>query len=211
MQKLTVAVVSAALLAGCASTPEAVTTTYSYDSKLHSSTVVVNEKRYLSEKVHCAAGWQEGETYTPKGLPDSLWSKFSVDISVSNKNDAPEQFSFAVPKALGSRVLVEDYQEHREYMLGADQNGIVVQGEHFYHPHGYVVRVSNVQIDGWMVKACVGIDRSYVLDSELDNSKDPRIRIERLLVPYIDSTGEGVMAAFGVYGQNIAHIRVLPK
>jgi hypothetical protein len=211
MQKLTVAALAAAVLAGCASPPEPQVTTYSYESKAHSGTVHVTEKQYTSESLTCAPNWRDGPVYTPKGIipmgRDHL--NYVIDLFADGKNE--QTYTLDVPQDLGNRVLAKDFQQGKEFMLQAESNGIVQQGEHFAYPEGYYIRISQPAVKGWDFVSCIGIDHMYVLDSDLKASANPPIQLDRVVVPFaMDQLNQPVKVSFGSKIQHTAEIRVQP-
>lgn len=212
MQKLTLAALAAAVLAGCASAPpEPQVTTYSYESKAHSGTVNVTEKQYTSEALTCAPNWRDGPVYTPKGIipmgHDHL--NYVIDLFADGKSE--QTYSLDVPQDLGNRVFAKDYQQGKEFMLQAESNGIVQQGEHFAYPEGYFVRISQPSVKGWDFVSCISIDHMYVLDSDLKASGNPPIQLDRVVVPFaMDQMNQPVKVTFGSKIQHSAEIRIQP-
>lgn len=212
IQKLSLALCTAAALAGCATSgPEVINNRYSYDSQQHSGTVFVNERIYASDQKSCASGWREGTTHSPSGLPLSLTSRLEVEIDATYGEGLKAEFVIPVPNDLGDQVVVRDYQQDKEFMLGAETYGLVTQGTHFYAPEGFFVRVSDVEIEGWITKACIGIDRMYITDSDLTSSDNPPIQLDRVIVPYAAKQGAEIQVSFGSKEIHQAAIRVHPR
>lgn len=211
MHKLTLTAFSVAILVGCASAPTQKVSTYTYDSKVHSGTVSVTDKQYANEALTCAANWRDGEVYTPKGLPSAGRDKLKITIDLKADGGDDKSYTLDVPLALGSRVLAKDYQVGKSYMLGAETNGLVQQGAHFFYPEGYYIRVSQPSVEGWNFVSCIGIDHMYVLDSDLQSSTTPPVHLDRVVVPFVaDQEDQPVKVSFGSSKQHTAEIRVQP-
>ncbi|ELQ8318013.1 hypothetical protein CJU35_03905 [Pseudomonas aeruginosa] len=218
MQKITFTALAAALLGGCASAPpEPNISSYTYDSKAHSGTVVVTEKHYSSDALACEPKWREGEVYQPTGLPPMGRDTFKVSIEIEADREGDEGYNFNrysidVPQGLGSRVLARDFQRQKTFMLGAESNGLVQQGELFEFPEGFYLRVSRTAVQGSEFVACIGIDHMYVLDSELQSSVNPPVYLDRVVIPFaMEPENQPVKVSFGNKIQHTAEIRVLPK
>ncbi|MPQ69252.1 hypothetical protein [Pseudomonas sp. MWU12-2323] len=211
MHKLTLVAFSAAILAGCASAPKQSVSTYTYDSTVHSGTVHVTDKQYTNEALTCAANWRDGEVYTPKGLPSTGRDKLKITIDLKADGSDNKSYTLDVPLALGSRVLAKDYQVGKSYMLGAETNGLVQQGDHFFYPDGYYIRVSQPAVQGWSFVSCIGIDHMYVLDSDLQSSTNPPVHLDRVVVPFVsDQEDQPVKVSFGSSKQHTVEIRAQP-
>jgi hypothetical protein len=212
MHKLTLAAFSVAILAGCAAAPQQpLVTTYSYDSKVHSGTVSVTDKQYTSEAFICPAMWRDGEVYTPKGLPDMGHDHLNISIDLQADGGDIQSYKFDVPLDLGSRVYARDFQVGKSFMLGTESNGLVQQGEHFFYPEGYYIRVSEPSVQGSNFVSCIGIDHMYVLDADLQSSTNPPIHLDRVVVPFAtDQENQPVKVSFGSSKQHTAEIRVQP-
>lgn len=218
MQKHTLTALAAVILAGCASQPpEPFVNTYGYDSKAHSGTVSVTDKHYSSDKLTCAPKWREGEVYTPKGLlpmgRDTL--KFAIEIKAPSESEGSyllNSYTIAVPQDIGSRVFVKDYQNVKSYMLGTESHGLIQQGDHFSHPEGYFIRISEPSVKGWDFVSCIAIDHMYSLPSDLESSTNPPIYLDRVVIPFaMDQANQPVKVSFGSKIQHTAEIRVLPE
>ena len=217
MYKFTLTAILAILLAGCASAPpEPPVSTYTYDSKAHSGTVTVTDKNYFSDSLSCDSKWREGDVFQPTGLPpmgyDSL--KVGIDIHASGDGDGIGATSalLDVPQGLGSRVFIKDLQVQKTFMLGAESNGLIQQGELFEYPSGYFVRVSESAVKGDHFVACIGIDHMYVLDADLQSSTNPPIYLDRVVVPFaMELDDQPVKVSFGNKIQHTAEIRVKPQ
>lgn len=212
MHKLTMAALAAVVLAGCSSAPqEQQVTTYSYESKVHSGTVNVTEKQYTSSVLTCAPNWRDGPIYTPKGIIPIGHDHLNFVINLFADGQEEKTYTLDVPQALGTRVLAKDFQQGKEFMLQAESNGIVQQGEHFAYPEGYYVRISQPSVQGSNFVSCIGIDHMYVLDSDLQASSNPPIQLDRVVVPFVmDQVNQPVKVSFGSKIQHIAEIRVQP-
>jgi hypothetical protein len=210
MQRLTLVAMTAAMLVGCASAPVPVISTYSYDSAQHSGTVQVTDKSYMSPDITCETGWRDSPMYKPKGLGPFL-DNMVLSIHAVSDSGAIADLAFEFPQEIGSQVFSKDYQVGRSYMLGTESNGMVSQGDHFFYPEGYYVRVSNPTIEGDVVKACIGLDRMYVLDADLASGTQPPIYLDRVVVPYAAHVGQVVTVSFGSKIPQSATIRVEPK
>lgn len=209
MQKLSLTALAAVILAGCATPPpEPQVSTYTYESKAHSGTVYVTDKRYSSESISCASNWREGEVYTPKGIVPMGRDHLAIDIDLKVDGADVASHSLDVPLTLGSRVLAKDYQEVKTWMLGTETNGLVQQGDHFQYLDGFYIRVSEPTVQGWQFKACIGIDRMYVLESDLQGTNPP-IYLDRVVVPFaMEQSSQPVKVSFGSKAQQTAVIRV---
>lgn len=203
--------VAIACLAGCASKPPFNDTTYSYDSTQHSGTVHVTERNFTSEDKTCPAGWRDGQVYTMKGIPDALEGNMALKVIASLPNGGPTEYIVKVPQTLGERVVARDFQQSMSYMLGAEQNGMVQQGEAFYWPEGFYVRVSRPEIVGNDMKACIGVDRMYVLKADLERSSNPPVYLDRAVIPYSNDTDEPVRYTFGSQETQIVDLYLDPK
>ena len=210
MHKLTLTAIAAVFLAGCASAPpEQKISTYTYESKAHSGTVTVTDKHYSSDALVCEVGWRDGEIYTPKGIPPMGRDHLTLEIDLKVDGVADESHEISVPFALGNRVLAKDFQVPKEWMLGAESNGLIQQGEHFVYPQGYYIRVSEPSVKGQNFVACIGIDHMYVLDSDLQSSTNPPVYLDRVVIPFaMDQAGQPVKVSFGSKTQHTAEIRV---
>ncbi|NVL50007.1 hypothetical protein F2S72_09680 [Pseudomonas syringae pv. actinidiae] len=212
MQRLIMAASAAAVLAGCAiAPPEPQVTTYTYESKAHSGTVTVTEKQYTSEAFSCAPNWRDGPLYTPKGILPMGHDHLNYVIDLFANGQDEKTYSLDVPQDLGNRVLAKDFQVGKEFMLQAESNGIVQQGEHFAYPEGYYLRISHPTVQGWNFVSCIGIDHMYVLDADLQASSNPPIHLDRVVVPFaMDQFNQPVKVSFGSQIQHTAEIRVQP-
>lgn len=212
MHKFTMAALVAAVLAGCSSAAtEPQVTTYTYESKVHSGTVTVTEKLYTSDALTCAPNWRDGPLYTPKGIIPMGHDHLNYVIDLFADGKAEKTYKLDVPQDLGSRVLVKDDQQSKEFMLQAESNGMVQQGEHFVYPEGYYLRISQPSVKGWNFVSCIGIDHMYVRDSDLQASSNPPIYLDRVVVPFaMDQVNQPVKVSFGSKIQHVAEIRVQP-
>lgn len=217
MHKFTLTAIAAVLLAGCASAPpEPPVSTYTYDSKVHSGTVIVTEKHYSSDSLTCKSKWREGEVFQPTGLPPMGYDTFKFGIEVEASGDGDGYvFTHAaldVPQGLGHRVFAKDLQHQKTFMLGAESNGLVQQGELFEYPEGYYVRVSEASVKGDGFVACIGIDHMYVLEADLQSSTNPPVYLDRVVVPFfMELADQPVKVSFGNKVQHTAEIRVQPQ
>jgi hypothetical protein len=218
MQRIPVTALAAALLAGCASAPsEPIISSYTYDSKAHSGTVVVTEKHYSSDTLACEPKWREGEVYQPTGLPSMGRDTFNVSIEIEAAQEGDAAYNFnrynlEVPQGLGSRVLARDFQRQKTFMLGAESHGLIQQGEHFEFPEGFYLRLSQTAVKGSEFIACIGIDHMYVLDSDLQSSTNPPVYLDRVVIPFaMESEDQPVKVSFGNKIQHTAEIRVQSK
>lgn len=213
MRKFTLVAITAAILAGCATAPqEPPVTSYSYDSKAHSGTVQVTDKHYSTKAFECPARWREGDVYTPKGIIPMGYDHLNISLVLSADGQEEQAINLNVPQNLGSRVLAKDFQTTKTFMLGAETNGLIQQGEHFSYSDGYFVRISAPAIKGWDFAACIGIDHMYVLDSDLQSSTNPPVYLDRVVVPFaMDQAGQPVKVSFGNKLQHSAEIRVQPN
>lgn len=212
MHRHTIAALSAAILAGCATPPpEPTISTYSYESKEHTGTVYVTDKHYLSDALICPGGWREGEVYQPTGVPRFGADSVNVNIKVNTGGQDAQRFVVDAPQGLTDSVVAKDFQQSKSYMLGVESNGLITQGENFYYPEGYFVRVGVVSIKKWTYKACIGIDHMYVLNTDLESMTNPPIYLDRVVVPYAMQRNGLVKVSFGSKLQHTVEIRVQPK
>lgn len=212
MQKFLMAAIAAAVITGCSSAPpEPLVTTYTYESEAHSGTVTVTEKQYTSDAITCESNWRDGPLYTPKGIIPMGHDHLNYVINLFADGQEEKTYTLDVPQDLGDRVLAKDYQQGKEYMLQAESNGMVQQGEHFAFPEGYYLRISQPAVKGWNFVSCIGIDHMYVLDSDLQSSANPPIQLDRVVVPFaMDQVNQPVKVSFGSKIQHTAEIRVQP-
>ncbi|MCF5371332.1 hypothetical protein [Pseudomonas syringae] len=213
MQKITLAAITVALLAGCASAPAPApkVSTYNYKSKEHSGTVTVTDKQYSNEDFTCDSKWREAEVYTPKGIVAMGHDHLKITIDLSSDVVGNKLLSFEVPQDLGNRVFAKDYQESKSFMLGTEKNGLIQQGEHFFYPQGYYVRVSAPSVQGDNFVSCIGIDYTYVMDADLQSSTNPPVHLDRVVVPFaVNQENQPVKVSFGSGIKHTAEIRVLP-
>jgi hypothetical protein len=124
MQKITLTAIAAVILAGCASKPDSTVNTYSYESKAHSGTVTVTDRVFTNSELICESGWREGEVITPKGLPTMGHDHLKLSIKIESDDGADNTYELLVPQYLGFRVLANDFQERKEYMLGTESAGV---------------------------------------------------------------------------------------
>lgn len=210
MRKLISVGIAAALGIGCASkVPGPDVSTYSYESEQHSGNVLVHEKAYTTTEKNCPAEWRSGLLHQPKGIASEFESNLKLAVSVTGNIKEPLELDVQIPTKLGDKIVLRDFQKHKEYALKSDSHGIMMQGDHFYHPDGFVVRVGHVEVDGWNIKGCVAIDRMYVTPDELD-SGEPQIYLDRLTVPYAQRDGNPIRVSFGRYNDLEANIRIKP-
>lgn len=218
MHKFTITALAAALIAGCASAPpEPSIFSYSYDSKAHSGSVVVTDKQYSNEAIACEQKWREGEVYQPTGLPPMGRDTFKVNIEIESSRQGDSEYLFNrytldVPQGLGSQVFARDFQRQMTFMLGAESNGLIQQGELFEFPEGYFLRLAQTGVKGDRFVACIGIDHMYVLDADLQSSTNPPVYLDRVVIPFaMELENQPVKVSFGNQLQHKAEIRVLPK
>lgn len=210
MKKLLSAAISAVLVTGCASHPTGpAINTYSYESAAHSGSVEVHEKIYSSKHTYCPATWRNAPQHQPKGIPAEYETGMKVGIEVVSPDAEDLKLSIGIPSMLESEIVVRDLQKHREFAINADSHGLITQGEHFFFPEGYFVRVGHVEIDRWITKGCIAIDRTYVPESEL-NSGNPTIHLDRVVVPYAKNNGGKINVSFGRYNDHKSTIWITP-
>lgn len=191
------AAIATTFLVGCAA-KQPTTNTYSYESQEHSGTVAVTET-FIDTSLfgpECPANWREGTPFQTKGIPNEAPFSLSFEIK-ANYAGLEEVIGVDVPSTVRDRVLMRDLQVSKNYMLGSDANGLIKQGEHFFYPEGFFVRASNPSIEGGHLNACLGIDRMYVPEAELQSSSEPTIRLDRLVIPFHGKAGETQTFSFG--------------
>lgn len=210
MHKAPLAAFAAAIITGCATAPEPPLKTYTYNSHQHSGTVYVTEKQ-IPAKVTCNPEWRDGEIYVPKGLPSAYESNLQLRVKAVTPGEAEKEITVSLPMSLGQKVVAADFQKSKTFMLGADKQGIVMQGDHFFYPDGYYIRVSNPQVRGNQLSACIGIDRMYVLGADLESGVNPPVYLDRVVVPYVAKAGETLTVTFGSQLLHRAEIRISPK
>jgi len=222
LHKITLTAIAAVILAGCASKPDvtlnnsnmgSTLNAYTYDSKAHSGTVTVTDRVFTNSELNCASDWREGEVITPKGIPSMGRDHLKLSIKIESDDGSDNSYELLVPQYLGYRVLAKDFQERKEYMLGAETSGVVQQGSHFEFPSGYYIRVSQPGVvDQDKFQSCIGIDRMYVLTDDLRASTNPPVYLDRVVVPFsLDQAHQPVKVQFGFMNKLSAEIRVLPE
>lgn len=211
MYKLAMTVLAAAVLGGCSAAPTKSVNTYSYDSNEHSGTVNVTETVYTSADKACRTQWREGPVYQPKGLTSSIESYLVMHVQSESTDEKEFLSEISFPMSIGDRVVARDYQESKAFMLGADSNGVLTQGDHFFYPDGYFLRVSQPEIIGNVFTACLGLDRMYVMPADLESSTNPPIHLDRVVVPVAVENGDVIDVEFGGALKHKAEIWILPK
>lgn len=180
----------ALVLGGCSAAPQPTTLTpYSYASEQHSGTVLV-EETIAPSTFDCARDWREGEQYVPTGIRNMHPFQFEVEIIADQPGKASEDISVTVPAHRANPVFAKDFQQSAAWMLGAESNGIVSQGDLFYYPHGYFVRARDLSIMDNTLRLCLGVDRMYVTEGDLSGSAEPQIQLNRLTIPFEGHPGE---------------------
>ncbi len=190
MRKIALGISAAAMvLGGCASPQPTTITPYSYVSEQHSGTVMVQET-IAAGAYHCEADWREGAQYLPSGIPGQFSYQLDVTILAEQDGKPGEDISVLVPAHSSNPVFVKDFQKTASWMLGAESNGIVSQGDLFYYPEGYVVRARNLSIKDNDFRLCLGIDRMYVPGDITAGAEEPLVHLNRLTIPFVGRSGQ---------------------
>lgn len=190
MRKIALGTSAVAIVLGGCATPQPTTlTSYSYASEQHSGTVLV-EETIAPSAFDCARDWREGEQYVPTGIHSMYPFKFEVEIIAQQPGKASENISVTVPAHRANPVFAKDFQESAAWMLGAESNGLVSQGDLFYYPQGYFVRARDLSIEDNTLRLCLGVDRMYVTEEALAGSEEPLIQLNRLTIPFEGRPGE---------------------
>ncbi|MAG65039.1 MAG: hypothetical protein CMK74_04090 [Pseudomonadales bacterium] len=116
--------------------------------------------------------------------------EFEVEILAEQQGKASEDISITVPAHRANPVFAKDFQHSAAWMLGAESNGLVSQGNLFYYPQGYFVRARDLSIKDNTLRLCLGVDRMYVPESALAGSEEPLIQLNRLTIPFEGQPGE---------------------
>jgi len=183
-------------ITGCAAKqPELRDWAYQYDSKEHSGTVHVNETTNVPSE-QCGAQWRDERTYQPSGVQQTVGFRLEIQIHDDDQDSFGDLIKVELPSNQGSDVLVRDFQKTKTLMLGADANVIMKQGDLFFFPNGYFVRAAQPQFVENDVTFCLGVDRTYLPDSELASS-NPQIRMDRLNIRFAAQPGEQKTYSFG--------------
>jgi hypothetical protein len=195
-------------ITGCASKPEFTQTVYQYNSKVHSGTVQVNETTNVPAG-QCGTNWREDRTYQPSGVKQL--TGFRIEIQVIN--ETPEHYGDLVnvelPSDHGRDVVVRDFQKTITLMTGVENNDIVKQGNEFFFPSGYFMRASQPEFSGNNLSFCLGVDRTYVPDSEM-NTPNPLIHMDRLNVRFDQEPGVEKIYSFGPMHDSKVSVRAVP-
>ncbi|WP_434674623.1 hypothetical protein ACM74R_00365 (plasmid) [Pseudomonas aeruginosa] len=185
----------AVALSGCAN-KELQETSYSYESKAHSGTVQVVE-RTDGPSDQCPKFWRDGEPYQPTGLKQMTGFRLKVNLHSGSDSSHGQDLDFVLPSNNGHQVVMKDFQKERSWLLGADTNGLVKTGELFHYPEGFFIRAASPQISDNTISFCLGVDRMYVPQADLNSSTNPLIRLDRLNIRFAGESGEVVRYDFG--------------
>ncbi|HDS0957085.1 hypothetical protein [Pseudomonas putida] len=195
-------------IAGCASKPEFNHNTYQYDSKQHSGTVSVSETTNVPSE-QCTDRWRDERTYQPSGVPQLTGFRLEIQIHDQSADTYGNLIKVELPSNHGRDVVVRDFQKDKTLMLAVDSNGLVKQGDLFFFPEGYFVRAAQPQFNEDEVSFCLGVDRTYVPDADL-NSPNPLIRMDRLNVRFIAEPGVEKTYTFGSIQPVSVSVRAVP-
>jgi hypothetical protein len=187
MRKIALGIAASVVLAGCAKPPAP--TEYIYQSLEHSGVVSVTEVNAPGD-YECPIGWRDGAPYVPNGVRKWVSYDMTFTIKAIVPGKKVQDISVVVPSSVGERVLMKDFQTSKNYMLGVEENGLIKQGDSFFYPEGFFIRVSSPNIDAQNYQACLDIDRMYVLDADLNSSTNPSVKLDRLVIPFSAKPGE---------------------
>jgi hypothetical protein len=189
MRKIALGIAASVALTGCAKPPASTPTVYDYKSLEHSGVVSVTEVNAPGD-YKCPNGWRDGSPYVPNGVRKWVSYDMSFTIKAYVQGKKVQDISIVVPSSVQNTVLMKDYQTSKSYMLGVEENGLIKQGDSFFYPEGFFIRASSPNIDSQNYQACLGIDRMYVLDTDLKTSTDPSVKLDRLVIPFSAKPGE---------------------
>lgn len=182
-------------VSGCAN-KELQETSYSYESKVHSGTVQVVE-RTDGPSEECPNFWRDGEPYKPTGIKQMTGFRLKVNLHSGSDSSHGQVLDVVLPSNNGHEVVMKDFQKERTWLLGAETNGLVKTGEIFHYPEGFFVRAATPQIKENTISFCLGVDRMYVPQADLNSSTNPLIRLDRLNVRFAGESGESIEYDFG--------------
>lgn len=183
-------------ITGCAAKqPELRDWAYQYDSQVHSGTVHVKETTNVPNE-QCDIHWRNGRTYQPSGVQQTVGFRLELQIHDEDQDSTGELIKVVLPSNQGSDVLVRDLQKTKTLMLSPDANGIMKQGDLFFFPNGYFVRAAQPAFVGNDVTFCLGVDHTYLPDSELSSS-NPQINMDRLNIRFAAEPGVEKTYSFG--------------
>lgn len=183
-------------LTGCATeVSEYRTSSYEYDSKAHSGTVLVTEHGNVPVG-QCHAEWRDENPYQPSGVKQTVG--FRLEVQIHDQRDASygDVISVELPSNQGKDVVIRDFQETESLMLSPDSNGIMKQGDLFFFPSGYFLRAAQPKFEGDKLTFCLGVDHTYLPEEEL-TSIDPKIRMDRLNIRFVGEPGEEIEYSAG--------------
>lgn len=196
-------------IAGCATHPPGFHTwSYQYASQQHSGNVHVVETTNLPNE-QCGPRWRDEKTFQPSGVRQTVGFRLEVEVHDDSPQSYGDVIKVELPSNHGRDVVVRDLQTSKTLMLGVDQSGLVKQGTEFYYPQGYFIRAAEAAFDDQDVTFCLGVDRTYLPDSEL-NSADPLIRMDRLNVRFAAKPGTEQTFTFGSIEPASVTVRVVP-
>ncbi len=196
-------------LSACASKPVPVVNTYSYESKVHSGTVYVNDRSYgNSEK--CPARWREAEQVFKDGMPPMLGMTLKVKVTV-NDNGATRELPLLVSSGKGDHVALKDYQVSKSLIIGAETYGVVKQGDLFEYPEGFFLRAAKPEVHGNEFSLCLGIDRMTLNSARPDIAGHPTLNLDRLNILFTGENDETQFFTFGTGEEIQVQVAVVPQ
>ncbi|ORE47771.1 hypothetical protein BKN49_06115 [Pseudomonas aeruginosa] len=208
LRKLCVLPIAIALSA-CASKPAPVIHTYSYESKVHSGTVYVNDRSYgNSEK--CPARWREAEQIFKNGLPPMLGMTLKVKVTV-NDNGETRELPLLVTTGHGEHVALKDFQVSKTLIIGAETHGVIKQGDLFEYPEGFFLRAAKPSVRGNEFSLCLGIDRMSINTSRTDIAGHPTLNLDRLNILFSGENNETQFFRFGSGEEIQIQVAVVPQ
>jgi hypothetical protein len=195
-------------ITGCASKPEFYQSVYQYDSKVHSGTVQVTETTNVPQE-QCDTDWREDRTFQPSGVRQLTGFKIEVQVLNQTPEKYGEVINLELPSEHGRDVVVKDFQKTVTMMVGIDSNGMVKQGNEFFFPSGFFLRASQPKLDDNNLSFCLGVDRTYVTDAEMQNP-NPLIHMDRLNVRFDQESGVEKIYSFGSIAKTQVSVRAVP-
>lgn len=195
-------------ITGCASKPEFNHSAYQYDSKVHSGTVQVSETSNVPSE-QCDTNWREDRTYQPSGVRQLTGFRIEVQVINESPDHYGELIKMELPSDHGRDVVVRDFQKTITMMVGVDHNDMVKQGDEFFFPSGFFLRASQPKFTDNNLSFCLGVDRTYVTDAEL-NTPNPLIHMDRLNVRFDQEAGVEKIYSFGTVTKTQVSVRAVP-
>jgi hypothetical protein len=195
-------------ITGCASKPEFTHNVYQYDSKVHSGTVQVTETTNVPAE-QCDTHWREDRTYQPSGVRQLTGFRIEVQVLNESPENYGELIKMELPSDHGRDVVVRDFQKTVTMMVGIENNDMVKQGDEFFFPSGFFLRASQPKFTENNLSFCLGVDRTYVTDAELNNP-NPLIHMDRLNVRFDQEAGVEKIYSFGSAAKTQVSVRAVP-